>query len=172
MSLSSRVPGAVTALALALSAVTVLGPVARASASEVRTPGCRAPHLRVVEAGTEAATSHRYVKFRITNVGDRACRLYGYPTFRYRKASGHPAGYRSAPAGVKAHAVRLAPGGHTNVTLGYVVPGVTLPRQCHATRIAAVTFRLAFRPRVYERALHARVCTTKMYRPTSYPAGF
>jgi hypothetical protein len=168
MSPVPRVFGVLTAALIAGSALLAPGP--QASAAPV--PGCVAAHLRVVRSGTEGATSHRYVKFRITNTGDRTCRLYGYPTFRYRDASARPMGWASEPAPVPAHVVRLAPGEHTRVTLGYVVPGVALPRQCHARRTASVAFRLAFRPHVYHRPLRADVCTTRKYRPLGYPAGF
>ena len=112
------------------------------------------------------------VKFRITNTGRHTCRLYGYPTFQYRDAAGHRVGVRSKPAGVRARTVTLAPGQHTRVTVGYVVPVVTLRRQCHPARVATVDVRLAFRPHVYQRPLPVRVCTTKLYRPLAYPAGF
>lgn len=168
MSFRGRTIAAVTAIVIAGAGLVAGGPPAAAS----RLPGCVAAQLRVVRAGTEGATSHRYAKFRITNAGNRVCRLYGYPTFRYRDTSGDPLGFASKPAPVPAHVVRLAPGRHTRVTLGYVVPDVTLPRQCHARRAASVTFRLAFRPHVYHRPLGATVCTTSKYRPLAYPAGF
>jgi len=168
MSLVSRVVGVAAVLALAAGGTAVVARPASAS----RAPACFAPHLSLARAGTEGATSHRYVKFRITNTGRHACRLYGYPTFHYRDGSGHLVGVRSKPAGVAAHVVTLAPGAHTRVTLMYVVPAVTLRRQCHAVRVASVDARLAFRPHVYQRPLRARVCTTKRYRPVSYPAGF
>jgi len=168
MSLMRRVLGAAAILALTAGGASL----AARPASAARTPACFAPHLRLVRAGTEGALSHRYVKFRITNTGRRACRLYGYPTFRYRDTDGHAVGARSAPAGVRARVVTLAPGQHTRVTLGYVVPAVTLHRQCHATRVASVDVRLAFRPHVYPQPLRVRVCTTKLYRPLAYPAGF
>ena len=168
MSLVTRAVGAATAVVLAAGGVAALGQPAFAS----RVPGCVASHLRVVRHGTEGATSHRYVKFRITNTGTHACRLFGYPTFRYRAASGHPMGFGSKPAGVPAHVVRLAPGQHTRVTLGYVVPAVTLPRQCHARQASSVAVRLAFRSHVYHQPLRAKVCTTRTYRPAAYPVGF
>jgi hypothetical protein len=168
MSLVRRVVGAAAVLALAASGAALVARPASAS----RTAACFAPHLRLVRAGTEGALSHRYVKFRITNTGRHACRLYGYPTFRYRDTSGRAAGVRSEPAGVRARVVTLAPGRHTRVTLGYVVPADTLHRQCQATRVASVDVRLAFRPHVYSQPLRARVCTTKLYRPVAYPAGF
>ncbi|HET7357258.1 MAG TPA: DUF4232 domain-containing protein [Nocardioidaceae bacterium] len=168
MSLVRRVVGAAAVLALAAGAAAVIARPASAS----RTPACFAPHLRLVRAATEGALSHRYVKFRLTNTGRHACRLYGYPTFQYRDASGHRVGVGSERAGVRARAVTLAPGQHTRVTLGYVVPAVTLRRQCHAARVASVDVRLAFRPHVYPRPLRVRVCTTKLYRPVAYPAGF
>ena len=168
MSLVSRVVGAAAVLALAAGGTAVVARPASAS----RAPACFAPHLRLVRAGTEGATSHRYVKFRITNTGGRACRLYGYPAFGYRDGAGHRVGVRSARAGVPAHVVTLAPGEHTRVTLMYIVPAVTLHRQCRASRVASVDVRLAFRPHVYRLPLRARVCTTKQYRPVSYPAGF
>ena len=168
MSLVSRVVGAAAVLALAAGGAAVVARPASAS----RAPACFAPHLRMVRAGTEGALSHRYVKFRITNTGRHTCRLYGYPTFRYRDAAGHRVGVRSKPAGVRARTVTLAPGQHTRVTLGYVVPVVTLRRQCHPARVATVDVRLAFRPHVYRRPLPVRVCTTKLYRPLAYPAGF
>lgn len=168
MSLVTRAIGAVSVVVLAAGGVAVLAQPASAS----RVPGCVASHLRVVRHGTEGATSHRYVKFRVTNTGARTCRLFGYPTFRYRDASGHPMGFASTPAGVPVHVVRLAPGGHTRITLGYVVPEVTLPRQCHAGHAASVVFRLAFRPHVYHQPLRAEVCTTRRYRPDAYPVGF
>jgi len=168
MSLVSRVVGAAAVLALAAGGAAVVARPASAS----RAPACFAPHLRMVRAGTEGALSHRYVKLWITNTGRDACRLYGYPTFEYRDAAGHRVGVRSKPAGVRARAVTLAPGQHTRVTLGYVVPVVTLRRQCRPARVASVDVRLAFRPHVYQRPLQVRVCTTKLYRPVAYPAGF
>lgn len=168
MSFTTRTAGVIAAIVIAGAGLVAAGPPAAAS----RLPGCVAAQLRVVRAGTEGATSHRYAKFRITNTGDRTCRLYGYPTFRYRDSSGGAIGVASTPAPVPAHVVRLAPGGHTRVTLGYVVPDVTLPRQCRARRATSVTFRLAFRPHLYHRPLGAKVCTTRKYRPLAYPAGF
>lgn len=159
---------AVTVLAVAVGGVAAVG----LPASAARTPGCHATQLRVVRDGTQGATSHRYVRFRITNTGDHNCRLAGYPTFRFHDASGAPIGHTSQPAGVPAHVVRLAPGRHTRVTVGYVIPSVTLPQQCHAARAASVTFRLAARPHVYQAPLKARVCTTRKYRPAAYPVGF
>lgn len=142
------------------------------AAEAARMPGCVAAHLAVHRAGTDAATSHRYPRFRLTNTGDHACRLYGTPTFRFHNRHGKAIGHRSVPSGQPAHVVRLAPGEHTTVTLEYVVTQVTLARQCHARKAATVTFRLAYRPHVYTQPLTAKVCTTKRYRPVAYPVGF
>jgi hypothetical protein len=164
----------VAAVRTAIAVALALGGVAASSlpATASRLPACQAAQLRVVRDGTQGATGHAYLRFRITNTGGHTCRLYGYPTFRYRDAAGRPLGHRSKPAGVPAHVVRLAPGRHTRITLSYVNPGVTLPRQCHAARAASVTFRLASRPHVYQKRLGVRVCTTRKYRPTAYPVGF
>jgi hypothetical protein len=159
---------AVVAAAAALAvAPAVAGPAAAATV-----PGCVAAELHLARAGTEGATSHRYVRFRITNTGDRTCRLYGTPVFRFRDSAGTPIGHRSAPSGQPAHVVRLAPGEHTRVTVGYVVPDVVEPSACHAQDAASVAIRLAYRRHVYHRALTASVCTTEQYRPTAYPVGF
>jgi len=168
MLLMTRAVGAVATVVLTAGGVVALGQPVPAA----QVPGCVASHLRVIRHGVQGATSHRYVEFRITNAGAHACRLFGYPTFRYRDAEGKPMGFASTPAGVPAHVVVLAPGQHTRTVLGYVVPAVTLPRQCHAGWATSVTFRLASRPHVFQRPLRARVCTTRKYRPAAYPVGF
>jgi hypothetical protein len=148
------------------------GALAVPAASATTVPGCVASGLHVVRGGTDAATSHRYVKFRITNTSDHTCRLYGTPTFRFRNGSGTPIGYRSEPSGQPAHVVRLQPGQHTRVTVGYVVPDVVPPADCHPRTAASVDMRLAYRTHVYHRAFAASVCTTEQYRPVAYPVGF
>jgi hypothetical protein len=158
---------AVVAIILAAAGLLVVGP-----AQAARLPGCVASELHLVRGSSEAATGHRYDRFRITNVGERTCRLYGYPTFRFRNAAGDRIGYASVPAGVPAHVVRLAPGDHTRITVGTVGPGVTVASECRARHAASVDIRLAYRAHVYHRAISLQVCTTKKYRPTSYPVGF
>jgi hypothetical protein len=159
---------ALAVLTVAAGGLAVVAP----SASAARIPGCVAAHLAVAPAGTDAATSHRYARFRLTNTGDHTCRLFGTPTFRFRDSAGDPIGYRSTPSGERAHVVVLQPGQHTRVTVGYVVPQVTLPSQCRSARATTVDIRLAYRSHVQNEPLTARVCTTAKYRPTGYPVGF
>jgi hypothetical protein len=158
---------ALAVLLVAAAGFTLPGPAAAA-----RLPGCVASELRVVRRGTEGALSHRYDIFAVANTGRRTCRLRGYPTFRFRDAGGSAVGYTSAPAGVPMRVVRLRPGQRTRVTVATIDPAVTLPRQCRAVRATSVDIRLAARRHVYHRVLKLRVCTTKRYRPVSYPVGF
>jgi hypothetical protein len=152
---------------MAAGGTAVVAPVASAAV----VPGCTAANLRIVPGRVDAATSHQYPTFRVTNTGDHTCRLYGTPTFHFRNGAGKPIGYPSKPNGETAHVVRLRPGKHTKITLGYVVTQVTLARQCHARQASSVDFTLAYRSHVYDRSLKAKVCTTRMYRPTAAPVG-
>jgi hypothetical protein len=160
--------GTLAVLTVAAGGLAVVAP----TASAARLPGCVATHLAVAPAGVDAATSHRYSRFRLTNTGDHTCRLYGTPTFRFRDSAGDPVGHPSTPSGQRAHVVVLQPGQHTRVVVGYVVPQVTLPSQCRSERAATVDIRLAYRSHVQSEPLRARVCTTARYRPTGYPVGF
>ena len=159
--------------AAVLAAALVPAPSeAASSSSEARVEPCVAAHLTVQKGTTEAATSHRYTRFRLTNTGDSACRLDGFPTFRFRNAQGDVIGFSSVPADVTAHVVVLDPGEHTRVTLGRVVPGPVPRQECRPRRTASVDLQLAYRPHVYNLPYSARVCTTRDYRPTAYPVGF
>lgn len=159
---------AVTTVMLAGAAAGLAAP--SASASQV--PACVASGLQLAQGGTEGATSHRYVKFRITNTGDHTCRLYGTPTFRFRDGSGNAIGYTSESSGQPEGVVQLQPGQHTRVTVGYVVPDVVAPADCQAESAASIDIRLAYRPHVYNLPYAASVCTTQQYRPVAYPVGF
>jgi hypothetical protein len=162
---------AVAGLATAVATAGLLIVPAPAQAATI--PGCVAAHLSIVRGGRESATSHRFDRFRITNTGTQTCRLFGYPTFRFRNAAGAAIGFTSRPAGVPAHVVVLRPGHHTRVTVGTVVPAVvTTPGACKPRNARSVDLRLAYRPHVYRLPIAMRVCTTKQYRPTSYPVGF
>ncbi|MGZ4436563.1 MAG: DUF4232 domain-containing protein [Nocardioidaceae bacterium] len=169
MSVSTRSWAAALAV-LALGTTTLTTTPATASTGSV--PACVAAHLSLVRGSRDMATSHRFDHVRITNTGSSPCRLFGYPTFRFRNGAGTPIGWTSTPAGLPAHVVVLDPGTYTRTTVGTVVPAVTLPAQCHARTARSVDVRLAYRPHVYHVPITIRVCTTKLYRPTSYPVGF
>lgn len=169
MSLSVRVGGVVLA-ALTVVASAAVVPVPAGAAERVA--GCVATHLALTRGARLAATGHRYDRFLITNTGRTTCRLYGYPTFRFRDGAGALVGRSSAPYGVPAHVVRLAPGERTRVTVGTVDPSVTRPADCRARAVASVDITLAYRPHVYRVPISTRVCTTTQYRPSSYPVGF
>jgi uncharacterized protein DUF4232 len=165
------IQGSIAVLAaLALAAAGFTFAAGPATASRVRP--CAAAHLAVRKGTTEAATSHRYTRFRITNTGSRRCRLFGTPTFRFRNAQGNVIGFPSVPAGVASEVVVLEPKAHTRVTLGRVVPAPIRRAQCRPRHSASVDVRLAYRPHVYNLPYDARVCTTRRYRPTAYPVGF
>lgn len=176
MTVSTGTRGAaIAALALGASTLTVVGTLAATTTSADaagRLPGCVASELAITRGGTDMATSHRYDKFRVTNTGTRTCRLFGYPTFRFRDKDGAQVGFASVPSGVAAHVVRLHPGDHTRVTVGNVVPDVTKPADCQAEDTAKVAITLAYRPHVYRVPITITICTTKQYRPQAYPVGF
>jgi len=168
MSVPTRFAGSVL---VALTLVTTPMITPSAGAAE-RVSGCVAAHLAITRGPRLAATGHRYDQFRITNTGRTTCRLYGYPTFRFRNGAGAAVGRPSQPYGVPAHVVRLAPGQRTRVTVATVDPAVTRPADCRAQDVASVDIALAYRPHVYRLPMTARVCTTRRYRPSSYPVGF
>ena len=168
MSTNRNTRGALVAAVLTGSLVT-LGQLAPAAADD--TPPCVATHLKLVRGSTEGAAGTHYQHFRITNTGSAACRLAGYPTFRFHDASGDPIGFASQPAGQPVRVVRLEPGQHTRITVGTVNPDVTVPADCHVAQAASVAITLPHRPHVYHRALALRVCTTAQYRPTAFPVG-
>jgi hypothetical protein len=167
MSTPMRSPRILLAL-ISLLGLTIL---ATPPATAARVPGCVAEHLAIARGPVQGATGHRYDEFRITNTGTSACRLFGYPTFRFVR-DGQPIGWRSEQAGVPAHVVRLAPGAHTRITVGTVNPMIPMSPPCRVARADAVRIRLAYRPHVYTVPIRIRVCTAKRYRPVSYPVGF
>lgn len=165
----ARCAGLGFSAALAGAALVVVPTGAQAAT----TPGCVAAGLSVVRGARLAATGHRYDRFRITNTGSTTCRLYGFPTFQFRNAAGSLLGWTSVPGGVAAKVVVLKPGATTRVTVGTVVPAnITVPGACNARTAQSVDIKLAYRPHVYNVPITMRVCTTKQYRPTSYPVGF
>ena len=166
MSLVSRVVGATAVLALAAGGAAVVAPPASAS----RAPACFAPHLRMVRAGTEGALSHRYVKFRITNTGRDACRLYGYPEVSaYRdspEAGEHVAGGQIGGPAVRDTSVRprpvmLEPGATAHAVLRVMVAASTESAQC--TRVTAEELRVALpsQGRAAFVPAHILVCSSK-----------
>ena len=158
-------------LVLGLICLLGLTILAAPSAEAARMPGCVAAHLTITRGPAQAATGHRYDEFRISNTGAGACRLFGYPTFRFTQG-GHQVGWRTQRARVPAHVVRLAPGAHTRITVSTVNPMIPMSPPCRVARADAVRIRLAYRPHVYTVPIALRVCTVKRYRPLAYPVGF
>ena len=167
MRIRMRSPRIVLGLICLLGLTILAAPAAEAD----RVPGCVAAHLAIARGPVQAATGHRYDEFRITNTGPSACRLFGYPTFRFTR-HGQPLGSSSERAGVPARVVRLAPGAHTRITVGTVNPMIPMSPPCRVARADAVRIRLAYRPHVYTVPIGRRVCTPKRYRPVAYPVGF
>lgn len=172
--LLTRTGAMLATLVLALSLVTAGAFAAPANSRATRTvPGCHAAQLTIVRGMRLGSAGHRYNRFRITNTGPSTCRLFGYPTFWFLNRDGRQIGHRSTPAGQRAHVVVLRPATHTRVQVGTVDPGViTVPGACRPRQARWVDLMLAYRPHVYKVPLRLRVCTTRQYRPTSYPVGF
>jgi len=163
----------VAALA-ALVAVVLLGasalvaPAVAASSSRASASPCQAADLTVVRGKTEAATSHRYTHFVVTNVSPGACQLGGFPRFHFRNASGTLIGWRSAHNG-SASTVVLQPGDHTRATVGRVVVSVVSRHDCHPRRATSIDVKLHHVSQVWNLPYKARVCTTKQFRPEAFP---
>lgn len=131
-----------------------------------------AANLNIVRGRHLGAAGQRINRFRITNTAKSSCRLYGFPSFHFRNRAGNLIGHVSVPAGVKAKVVVLKPGATTRVAVGTVEPAnVTVPGACRPRTAQSVDIKLAFRPHVYKVPITVRVCTTKRYRPMSYPVG-
>lgn len=166
----------VAALVAAAAVLLLGGPAsvssagATPSASARSAPQCQAADLTVARGRTEAATSHRYTHFRVTNDGAAACRLGGFPRFQFRNATGTLLGWPSSPSGTAATVV-LQPGHHTRVTVGRVVVSVVPKHACHPRRATSIDVKLHHVSQVWNLPYKARVCTTRKYRPESFPIG-
>jgi hypothetical protein len=167
----SRLARVGAGLSAALVGATLAVVPAGAQGATTTIPGCYAANLTMVRGSRVLIGNYRYDHFRITNNGAK-CRLYGFPTFRFKDSSGYQLGYASAPASVTPNVVVLPSGTTTRITVRTVVPSSVPASQCLARTPATVKITLPSRTYVYSKAFTARVCTTLKYRPISYPVGY
>ena len=130
---------------------------------------CHASDLAVSKAGREGAVGNRYLAVKIRNVSPERCRLTGFPTFTWRR-HGHEIGWSSVPErGQTSSTVTIRPGHSAFTTLHWVDPAPVPRDRCRPRRATGAHMTLPYRPHVYRLPLHAKVCTTKEYRPTAFP---
>jgi hypothetical protein len=152
---------------VALSGLAMVGAAIPAQAKTVA--GCHAADLSISKGRLDSGASQRYQDIKIRNVSDTACRLTGFPAFRFQ-SNGQAIGWGSVPvSGETAHTVVIAPGGTAYTTLHWVDPGPVPAGKCAAKLASGVKMTLPARPHVYRIVLTAKVCTTKQYRPTAFP---
>lgn len=166
----ARVGAGLTA-ALVGATLAVVPAGVQADEATTTVPGCYAANLTMTRGSRVLVGNYRYDHFRLTNNGAK-CRLYGFPTFRFRDGGGYQLGYASAAASVTPRVVTLVNGATTRVTVRTVIPSTVPSGQCLARTPSTVRFTLPSRTYVYSSPFTARVCTTLKYRPISYPVGY
>lgn len=103
----------------------------------------------------------------MTNESAQPCATPGWTRYRFVR-NGHAIGWRStANPGERPGRppVVIGAGKTVKSVLSWVDPGPVPAGQCHARTATAFRVRLAGIPGFYRLPLHARVCTTKKYRP-------
>lgn len=166
--------GLLAALGLAVSGTltgaTVAGPALAASHSAAHAravPACTAAALNVHKGRLEGAAGSRFQTLRVTNESARPCATPGWTRYRFVR-HGHAIGFRSSAnpgEGSNPPPVVIGAGRTVKSVLSWVDPGPVPAGQCHARRATAFRMWIAQVPGWYTLPLHARVCTTKKYRP-------
>ena len=131
---------AVVAAALACSAAVALPAVAQASQASQKVPRCRAANTYVwVALAPSGAAGTIYYPIEFTNLGSRACWLYGIPSVRGTTSSGTAFGPRAGRLTISARPILLRSGHTAHALLGIVEPGIIAG--CHAVAGAGLLVR-------------------------------
>ena len=161
--LALAVSGTLTGAAVAGPAVASTHTAARAAA----VPSCTASVLNVHKGRLEGAAGSRFQTVRVTNESAHACATPGWTRYRFVR-NGLAIGFRS-PANPGERPGRppvvIGAGRTVKSVLSWVDPGAVPAGQCHARTATAFRVRLADIPGFSRLPLHARVCTTRKYRP-------
>lgn len=97
-------------------------------------PRCTTAELQGAIVGTDGAAGSVYQTLALTNVGDRACELTGFPGVSYVTGdSGEQVGPAAAMEGDRGGPVRLAPDASAVATVRAVQVGAYDPAVCRPT---------------------------------------
>ena len=166
--------GLLAALGLAVSGTltgaTVAGPALATTHTAARAAAvssCTASALNVHKGRLEGAAGSRFQTVRVTNESARPCETPGWTRYRFAR-NGSAIGFRS-PANPGERPGRppvvIGAGKTVKSVLSWVDPRPVPAGQCHARTATAFRMRIRDIPGFYRLPLHARVCTTKKYRP-------
>jgi hypothetical protein len=109
----------------------------------------------------------RHQTFRLVNTGDDACRVSGFPRYRFW-GGGHPVGFPSVPAaGNPSGSVGLDAGAAATSILSWRIPATVRASTCHPRRVHRVVTRFATVNGWFYGPLNTLICTTAKYRPRS-----
>jgi len=165
--------GLVAALGLAVSGLligtTAPGAVAAGTptAYAAKVPTCTVMAINVRKGRHEAAAGSRFQTVRVTNEGDHSCSTPGWTRYRFFNLDGL-LGFRSArnPGfDTDAAPVVIKAGQTVRSVLSWTDPGPVPAGQCHARTATGFRVHISQLPGFYRLPIHARVCTTKKYRP-------
>ncbi|MGN6521632.1 MAG: DUF4232 domain-containing protein [Actinomycetes bacterium] len=131
-----------SAAATSAAASETQSPSAPASSAA---PGCSLDKLSVTPGGTDGGAGHEMDVFVVTNGGDSACTLTGYPAVTFRTAAGaktaititHEGDY-TFPA-LTPKPVEVAPGGAASFAIGFTRAPEDDSQQCPTAQRMAVT---------------------------------
>jgi Domain of unknown function (DUF4232) len=159
--------GTLTGTTVAGQALATTAAATHAEARAAGVPSCTAFALNVRKGRLEGAAGSRFQTVRVTNESARPCATPGWTRYRFAR-HGHAIGWRS-PANPGERPGRppvvIGAGRTVRSVLSWVDPGPVPPGQCHARTATAFRMRIRDIPGFYRLPLHARVCTTKKYRP-------
>ncbi|WP_255946255.1 DUF4232 domain-containing protein [Streptomyces odontomachi] len=100
---------------------------------------CETADLKVALGAGEGAAGSQYRPLRITNTGDAACSLYGFPGVSMVDAAGKQVGKPADRSGSQASGrVVMKPGQRAQVTLRIVNAANYGGDQCHLTDVAGI----------------------------------
>ena len=157
-----------TCLGICLAVIgTALVVPAAGSPLGAQAPLCEPDDLYVAKGAVEGAAGGRYLKVRLTNVGDQACTAGLATRAGFRDWSGEVGAPGTLSTG--GGTITLNPGGRARTTIHWTDPGPVPVADCVAATATLVTLRLPSLHHTWRIPQRARVCTTPDYRPDSQP---
>lgn len=159
--------GILTAGLSVLGTPLAVAPAGGAALTSVAAPAplCQPDDLYVAKGRVEGAAGNRYLRIRLTNVGDHPCSAGLATRAGFRDWSGElgSKGLLSSGGG----SITLNQGGKARTTVHWTDPGPVPEEECLAATATVVTLRVPSLRHTWRIPQHAQVCTTPAYRPDS-----